>query len=94
MQEQIEFTLQCLTTAAVTYASLSESQGTGCNSSDASLGCSQVNPFSRQGGTILLPAPPAAGPSLHQASSSSLGLQLSQGSTQMFGGRLNTVGVL
>lgn len=63
-----------------------ESQG-GCKSSDASLSSSQVNPFSRQGGTILLSAPPAPGPSQQQACSS-LGLQLSQGYTQMFGGRL------
>ncbi len=70
------------------YESLSESQGAP-NSSDASPGSSQVNPFSRQGGTILLPILPAPGPSQHQASGSSLGLQLSQGHTQMYGGRLN-----
>uniref|UniRef100_A0A3Q0RA86 Transcription termination factor 2 n=1 Tax=Amphilophus citrinellus TaxID=61819 RepID=A0A3Q0RA86_AMPCI len=44
-----------------------------------------INPFSRQGGTILLPSPPAPGPHHHQASGSSLGLQLSQGYTQMYG---------
>uniref|UniRef100_A0A4W6DN47 Transcription termination factor 2 n=1 Tax=Lates calcarifer TaxID=8187 RepID=A0A4W6DN47_LATCA len=54
-------------------------------------GSSQVNPFSRQVGTILIPAPPAPGPAQCQASCSSLGLQLSQGHTQMYGGRLNTV---
>lgn len=74
-------------TATVFYKSISEAQ-VGHNSSDASPGNSQVNPFSRQGGTILLPVPPAPGPSQHQASSSSLGLQLSQGYTQMYGGRL------
>lgn len=79
---------QCLTTAAVLYTSISESQ-VRHNSSDASPGSSQVNPFNRQGGTILLPALPAPGFSQHQASSSSLGLQLSQGYTQMYGGRLN-----
>ncbi|KAJ4933588.1 hypothetical protein JOQ06_030414 [Pogonophryne albipinna] len=47
---------------------------------------SQVNPFARQGGTILLPAPPAPGLSQHGASGSSLGLQLSQGHPQMHGG--------
>ncbi|XP_013874441.1 transcription termination factor 2 [Austrofundulus limnaeus] len=41
-----------------------------------------LNPFSRQGGTILLPSPPVH---QHQASGSSLGLQSSQGYTQMFG---------
>uniref|UniRef100_A0A8D3BS45 Transcription termination factor 2 n=1 Tax=Scophthalmus maximus TaxID=52904 RepID=A0A8D3BS45_SCOMX len=53
--------------------------------SDASAGSSQTIPFSRQGGTILLPAPPAPGPSQHQASGSSLGLQMSQDYTQMYG---------
>uniref|UniRef100_A0A671UHF7 Transcription termination factor 2 n=1 Tax=Sparus aurata TaxID=8175 RepID=A0A671UHF7_SPAAU len=57
----------------------------GKKSGDASAGSSQANPFSRQGGTILLPAPPALGLSQQQASSSSLGLQLSQGYTQMYG---------
>lgn len=78
---------QRLATATVLYKSISEAQ-VGQNSSDASPANSQVNPFSRQGGTILLPVPPAPGPSQHQASSSSLGLQLSQGYTQMYGGRL------
>uniref|UniRef100_A0A4W6DQK4 Transcription termination factor 2 n=1 Tax=Lates calcarifer TaxID=8187 RepID=A0A4W6DQK4_LATCA len=40
-----------------------------------------------QVGTILIPAPPAPGPAQCQASCSSLGLQLSQGHTQMYGGR-------
>uniref|UniRef100_A0A3B4UJ50 Transcription termination factor 2 n=1 Tax=Seriola dumerili TaxID=41447 RepID=A0A3B4UJ50_SERDU len=52
---------------------------------DAAPSSSQVNPFSRQGGTILLPAPPAPSPYQHQASGSSLGLQLSQGYSQMYG---------
>uniref|UniRef100_A0A3Q3MGB0 Transcription termination factor 2 n=1 Tax=Labrus bergylta TaxID=56723 RepID=A0A3Q3MGB0_9LABR len=58
---------------------------TAASHSDASEGSIHVNPFSRKGGTILLPAPPATGPSQHQASSSSLGLQLSQGYSQMYG---------
>uniref|UniRef100_A0A3P8QBP7 Transcription termination factor 2 n=1 Tax=Astatotilapia calliptera TaxID=8154 RepID=A0A3P8QBP7_ASTCA len=44
-----------------------------------------MNPFSRQGGTILLPAPPAPGLHHHQASGGSLELQLSQGYSQMYG---------
>ncbi|KAM7406898.1 hypothetical protein PAMA_002881 [Pampus argenteus] len=80
--KELEDALESLSLAA---ASQPESESTGRNSSDAHPGCSQVNPFSRQGGTILLPAPPAPGPSMHQASSSSLGLQLSQGYTQMHG---------
>lgn len=42
------------------------------------------NPFSRPGGTILLPTAPA--PMQKESSSSSLGLNLSQGYSQMYGG--------
>ncbi|XP_063744388.1 transcription termination factor 2 isoform X2 [Eleginops maclovinus] len=55
----------------------------GHKSGDALPSSSQVNPFARQGGTILLPAP---GLSHHQASGNSLELQLSQGHAQMHGG--------
>lgn len=41
------------------------------------------NPFSRQGGTLFLPAPPV--PLQFQASGNSLGLDLSQGYTPMYG---------
>ncbi|XP_029495206.1 transcription termination factor 2 isoform X1 [Oncorhynchus nerka] len=44
---------------------------------------SQYNPFSCPGGTVLLPIAPA--PLQYQASTSSMGLQLSQGYTQMYG---------
>ncbi|KAI3355711.1 hypothetical protein L3Q82_004301 [Scortum barcoo] len=74
-----------LESLSLTAASQPESSGAS-NSSDGSPGSTQVNPFSRQGGTILLPFPPAPGASQHQASGSSLGLQLSQGHTQMYGG--------
>ncbi|XP_028249246.1 transcription termination factor 2 [Parambassis ranga] len=57
----------------------------GCNSKEAGNSSLQINPFSRQGGTILLPAPPAPGLSRQQASGSSLGLQLSQGYDKMHG---------
>lgn len=70
------------------YKSISESQ-VRPPSSDASPGSSQVKPISRQGGTILLPAPPAPGSSQDQTSGSSLGLQLSQGYTPMFGGSVS-----
>lgn len=43
-----------------------------------------MNPFSRPGGTVLLAAPPALCASQHQAAGGSLGLQLSQGFTQMY----------
>uniref|UniRef100_A0A668AUY0 Transcription termination factor 2 n=1 Tax=Myripristis murdjan TaxID=586833 RepID=A0A668AUY0_9TELE len=46
----------------------------------------QMNPFSRPGGTVLLPAPP---PAPQQASGSSLGLQLTNPQAQGFyGGRM------
>lgn len=77
----------CLLTVAV-HEPLSESED-ACSSSDSGVSSTKINPFSRQGGTILLPAPPAPGPHHHQASGSSLGLQLSQGYTQMYGGRSN-----
>ncbi|XP_029132845.2 transcription termination factor 2 [Labrus bergylta] len=83
--KELEDALESLSlTAASQPESLSGSQGAS-NSSDASEGSITTNPFSRKGGTILLPAPPATGPSQHQASSSSLGLQLSQGYSQMYG---------
>ncbi|XP_040914074.1 transcription termination factor 2 [Toxotes jaculatrix] len=80
LKTQVKELEEALESLSLTAASQPGSQGE-CDSSDA--GSSQVNPFSRQGGTILLPAPP--GPSQHQASSSALGLHLSQGYTQMYG---------
>ncbi|XP_044222442.1 transcription termination factor 2 isoform X2 [Thunnus albacares] len=85
LRTQVKELEDALESLSLTAASQPESEGTERNSSDAGPGCSQVNPFSRQGGTILLPAPPAPGPYSHQASGSSLGLQLSQGNTQMYG---------
>uniref|UniRef100_UPI0037E76E70 transcription termination factor 2 n=1 Tax=Semicossyphus pulcher TaxID=241346 RepID=UPI0037E76E70 len=83
--KELEDALESLSLKAASQPeSLSGSQDAS-TSRDASRDVSQVNPFSRQGGTILLPAPPAQGASLHQASGSSLGLQLSQGYTQMHG---------
>ncbi|KAM6978396.1 transcription termination factor 2 [Tautogolabrus adspersus] len=83
--KELEDALESLSlTAASQPESLSGSQGAS-NSSDASAGSIHANPFSRKGGIVLLPAPPATGPSQHQASSSSMGLQLSQGYSQMHG---------
>lgn len=45
---------------------------------------SPSNPFNRAGGTILLPEPPVHFQA--NSSTSSLGLQLSQGYSQMYGG--------
>ncbi|CAJ1079082.1 transcription termination factor 2 [Xyrichtys novacula] len=71
--KELEDALESLSlTASSQPESLPESQGASS---------SQVNPFSRQGGTILLPKPPAPGLFQHQASGSSFGLQPSQGYT-------------
>lgn len=75
-----------VTIAAPLCKLFSESQSH--KSSDISQSRSQAKPFSRTGGTILLPVPPLPGPS-HQASSSSLGLPLSRGYSQMYEGRLS-----
>ncbi|KAM6934577.1 transcription termination factor 2 [Xenentodon cancila] len=56
-----------------------------CTSKGSATGSSHSNPFSRQGGTILLPSPPVSGPIQPQDSGSSMGLQLSQGHNQMYG---------
>ncbi|XP_069011139.1 transcription termination factor 2 isoform X2 [Embiotoca jacksoni] len=84
LKTQINELEEALESLNLTAASQPEPQDGG-NTGVSGISRSQINPFSRQGGTILLPAPPAAGPSQHQASGSSLGLQLSQGCTQMFG---------
>lgn len=84
LKTQVKELEDALESLSLTAASEPEPQDAH-NSGVASLGSSQVNPFSRQGGTILLPAPPVPGLSQHQASGSSLGLQLSQGYTQMYG---------
>nr|XP_020474590.1 LOW QUALITY PROTEIN: transcription termination factor 2 [Monopterus albus] len=80
LKSQVKELEEALESLSLTAASQPESQ---CEFNSRVSG--QVNPFSRQGGTILLPSPPAPGLSQHQASSSSLGLQLSQGYTQMYG---------
>ncbi|KAM4558751.1 transcription termination factor 2 isoform 2-T2 [Odontesthes bonariensis] len=79
--KELEEALESLSLAA---ASQPESAD-GCNSNYSGTSSTHVNPFGRQGGTILLPLPPAAGPLQHQASGSSLGLQLSQRYTPMYG---------
>ncbi|XP_022074147.1 transcription termination factor 2 [Acanthochromis polyacanthus] len=84
LKTQVKELEEALESLSLTVASKPESQNES-NSSDSGKSSSQMNPFSRQGATILLPAPPAPGPSQYQATGSSLGLQLSQGYTQMYG---------
>ncbi|XP_027146994.1 transcription termination factor 2 isoform X2 [Larimichthys crocea] len=84
LRTQVKELEDALESLSLTAASQPESQGAH-SSGDACPNSSQVNPFSRSGGTILLPNLPASGPSQHQASGSSLGLHLSQGYTQTYG---------
>ncbi|XP_031170944.1 transcription termination factor 2 [Sander lucioperca] len=93
LRTQVKELEDALESLSLTAASQPESKGER-NSGDASLDSSQVKPFNRQGGTILLPALPAPGPSQHQASGSSLGLQLSQGYTQVYGANPQVAGGL
>ncbi|XP_070694517.1 transcription termination factor 2 [Pempheris klunzingeri] len=89
LRTQVKELEDALESLSLSAAALPGSQA-GSRSGDASPSSSQVNPFSRQGDTVLLPAPPAPGPSQHQASGSSLGLQLSQGHTQTHGANLQS----
>ncbi|XP_014863473.1 PREDICTED: transcription termination factor 2 isoform X2 [Poecilia mexicana] len=81
--KELEDALESLSLAAASQPeSAEESRSSG---SAASSARPVVNPFSRPGGTVLLPSAPAPGPVRHQASGSSLGIQLSQGNAQTFG---------
>ncbi|XP_070831611.1 transcription termination factor 2 [Chaetodon trifascialis] len=82
LKTQVKELEEALESLSLTAASQPESQG-ACSSGDP--GSRHANPFSRQGGTILLPALPIPGCSQQQASSSSMGLQPSQRHTQMHG---------
>ncbi|XP_029699968.1 transcription termination factor 2 isoform X6 [Takifugu rubripes] len=83
LRTQVRELEEALTSLSLGQASQPESQIKTCGS-DTSPSNSQVNPFNRPGGTILLPSLPSSGPS-QQASSSSLGLQSRHGSSQMSG---------
>ncbi|XP_014900540.1 transcription termination factor 2 isoform X3 [Poecilia latipinna] len=84
--KELEDALESLSLAAASQPeSAEESRSSG---SAAGSARPVVNPFSRPGGTVLLPSAPAPGPVRHQASGSSLGIQLSQGNAQTFGADL------
>ncbi|CAI5655263.1 transcription termination factor 2 isoform X2 [Oreochromis niloticus] len=84
LRTQVKELEEALESLSLTAASQPESEK-ACSSTDSGFSTTQMNPFSRQGGTILLPAPPAPALHHHQASGGSLGLQLSQGYSQMYG---------
>ncbi|XP_030643449.1 transcription termination factor 2 [Chanos chanos] len=87
LKSQVKELEDALQSLSLTVADQPESQDEDRDAKQTS-GPSQPNPFSRPGGTILLPAPPD--PVQHHASASSLGLHLSQGYTQMYGANAQT----
>ncbi|XP_056144861.1 transcription termination factor 2 [Lampris incognitus] len=87
LKTQVKELEDALESLSLTVASESESQDGDSGGGDSKSMPSQMNPFQHQRCTILLPAPPAPSPHQYQASGSSLGLQLSQGFTQMYGAK-------
>ncbi|XP_016399133.1 transcription termination factor 2-like [Sinocyclocheilus rhinocerous] len=83
LKSQVKELEEALESLSLTTASLSESQDKDKSQAEHKAAHSHSNPFSRPGGAILLPTAPA--PMLKESSSSSLGLNLSQGYSQMFG---------
>uniref|UniRef100_A0A671NX52 Transcription termination factor 2 n=1 Tax=Sinocyclocheilus anshuiensis TaxID=1608454 RepID=A0A671NX52_9TELE len=83
LKSQVKELEESLESLSLTTASLSESQDKDKSQAEHKAAHSHSNPFSRPGGTILLPTAPA--PMLKESSSSSLRLNLSQGYSQMFG---------
>ncbi|XP_053733024.1 transcription termination factor 2 isoform X2 [Synchiropus splendidus] len=83
LKTQVKELETALESLSLTAASQSEASGTA--TIDVPQKSSYVNPFSRPGGTIMLPAAPAVCYSQQQASSSSGGLELTQGYSQSFG---------
>ncbi|XP_043987768.1 transcription termination factor 2 isoform X2 [Gambusia affinis] len=81
--KELEDALESLSLAAAAQPEPAEESG----SSGSAAGSARpvVNPFSRPGGTVLLPFAPVPGPVRHKASGSSVGIQLSQGNAQTFG---------
>uniref|UniRef100_A0A8C7PYR3 Transcription termination factor 2 n=1 Tax=Oncorhynchus mykiss TaxID=8022 RepID=A0A8C7PYR3_ONCMY len=82
LKSQVKDLEEALESLCLTTSTEPEPQGDEGNANPKPTP-SQYNPFSCPGGTILLPIAPA--PLQYQASTSSMGLQLSQGYTQMYG---------
>ncbi|CAM4604996.1 unnamed protein product [Leuciscus chuanchicus] len=83
LKSQVKELEDALESLSLTTGSLSESQDKDRAEAERKPTHSLSNPFSRPGGTILLPTAPA--PMLKESSGASLGLNLSQGYTQMYG---------
>ncbi|KAL0963605.1 hypothetical protein UPYG_G00308520 [Umbra pygmaea] len=82
LKSQVKDLEEALDSLCLTPSAEPESQGSKGNAKQSSAP-SQYNPFSRPGGTVLLPAAPT--PLQFQASANSLGLQVSQGFTPLYG---------
>ncbi|KAM3607958.1 uncharacterized protein V6R79_016899 [Siganus canaliculatus] len=85
LRTQVKDLEEALESLSLSAAAQPESQAQHDTGASARASSSQVNPFSRPGGTVLLPVIPGPGPSYKEASGSTLGLQMSQGFTQMYG---------
>ncbi|XP_048049161.1 transcription termination factor 2 isoform X1 [Megalobrama amblycephala] len=83
LKSQVKELEEALESLSLTTASLSESQDKDRAEAEHKPIYSLSNPFSHPGGTILLPTAPA--PMQKESSSGSLGLNLSQGYSQMYG---------
>lgn len=83
LKSQVKELEEALESLSLTTASLSESQDKDRAEAEHKPTHSLSNPFSRPGGAILLPTAPA--PMLKESSAASLGLNMSQGYTQMYG---------
>ncbi|ROL52325.1 Transcription termination factor 2 [Anabarilius grahami] len=83
LKSQVKELEEALESLSLTTASLSESQDKDGAEAEHNPTHSLSNPFSRPGGTILLPT--ALAPMQKESSSGSLGLNLSQGYSQMYG---------
>ncbi|XP_067301085.1 transcription termination factor 2 [Pseudorasbora parva] len=83
LKSQVKELEEALESLSLTTPSLSGSQDKDRADTEHKPTHSLSNPFSRPGGTILLPIAPA--PMLKESSSGSLGLNLSQGYSQMYG---------
>ncbi|XP_067266056.1 transcription termination factor 2 isoform X2 [Chanodichthys erythropterus] len=83
LKSQVKELEEALESLSLTTASLSEPQDKDRAEAEHKPIHSLSNPFSRPGGTILLPTAPV--PMQKESSSGSLGLNLSQGYSQMYG---------
>ncbi|XP_043105437.1 transcription termination factor 2 isoform X2 [Puntigrus tetrazona] len=83
LKSQVKELEEALESLSLTAGSVFESQDKDKSEAEHKSAHNHSNPFSRPGSTILLPT--ASAPMMKEPSSNSLGLNLSQGYSQMFG---------